>query len=188
MEDKQILALFLARSGEAIEELQRRDGPQCLALARRFLPDERDAQECVNDALLALWHAIPPAQPIPLRPYLYKVVRNQCLKRLEHQAASKRSAYMVAMQELEPYCPAPDCVEDDFSARESYRTLTQHMEAFLSTLSKENRIIFLRRYWFCDSYADIARRVGLREKTVSVRLTRLRKKLRLFLLKKEENE
>ena len=54
MEDKQILALFLARSGEAIEELQRRDGPQCLALARRFLPDERDAQECVNDALLAL--------------------------------------------------------------------------------------------------------------------------------------
>ena len=59
------------------------------------------------------------------------------------------------------------------------------IEAFLDSLSKENRVIFLRRYWFSDPYADIAARVGLTEKNVSVRLTRIRKELREYLLERE---
>ena len=63
--------------------------------------------------------------------------------------------------------------------------MAQTIAAFLDTLTLENRIIFMRRYWFFDSYAQIAQQVGLREKTVSVRLVRIRKQLRQYLLEKE---
>lgn len=84
------------------------------------------------------------------------------------------------MQELESCLSAPDSVEDMVQVQE----LTHLIESFLETLDIENRVIFLRRYWFCDSYAEIAARVGLREKTVSVRLVRLRRKLKLILQEK----
>jgi RNA polymerase sigma-70 factor (ECF subfamily) len=59
------------------------------------------------------------------------------------------------------------------------------IEDFLETLTVENRVIFMRRYWFSDSYEMIARRVGITEKNVSVRLTRMRKQLRNFLIERE---
>ena len=55
------------------------------------------------------------------------------------------------------------------------------LERFLDGQTQENRVIFLRRYWFADSIQQIARRVGLRENTVSVRLNRLRRDLREYL-------
>lgn len=137
-----------------------------------------DAEECVNDAYLAVWNAIPPATPNPLAPFVCRIVRNLSLKRYSYNSAAKRnSMYDVAMGELEDCLASSADVAEAFEARE----LARFMEAFLDQLSQENRVIFLRRYWFSDSYADIARQVGLTEKNVSVRLVRMREKLRNFL-------
>ena len=65
------------------------------------------------------------------------------------------------------------------------RELTHAIEDFLDTLTRENRVIFMRRYWFCDSCRDIAGQVGLTEKTVTVRLTRIRRKLKDYLTERE---
>ena len=43
----------------------------------------------------------------------------------------------------------------------------------------------MRRYWFSDTYKDIADRVGITEKMVSMRLTRIRKQMREYLMKRE---
>ena len=43
----------------------------------------------------------------------------------------------------------------------------------------------MRRYWFSDTYNDIADRVGITEKMVSMRLTRIRKQMREYLVKRE---
>ena len=64
------------------------------------------------------------------------------------------------------------------------RELARSIEGFLDTLTAENRVIFLRRYWFADSCRDIANLMGLSEKAVSVRLVRIRQKMRQYLLKK----
>ena len=48
---------------------------------------------------------------------------------------------------------------------------------------EENRIIFLRRHWFGDSVHDLAKTVGLTENTLTVRLSRLRGKLKDHLMK-----
>ena len=181
MVDEKIIELFFERSEQAIKEVDTKYGRVCHNISYNILSDRMDAEECVNDAYLGAWNAIPPARPNPLLTYLCKIVRNLSLKRYYMKEAIKRnSTYDVAMEELEAYLSSPNTVEAEVEAKE----LTRIIEGFLDTLSVENRVIFLRRYWFSDTYSDIAQRVGLTEKNVSVRLTRTRSKMREYLLER----
>lgn len=182
MEDDQIIELLFARSEQAIRELDLKYGSVCHKLSCNILNNRQDAEECVNDAYLGAWNAIPPAKPDPLLAYLCKIVRNLSLKCYHRKEAAKRnSTYDVSIQELEGCLSCPDTVETEMDAR----ALTGIIEDFLDTLTQENRVIFMRRHWFADSYTDIAARVGRTEKTVSVRLTRLRKQLKQYLMERE---
>ena len=142
----------------------------------------KDAEECVNDAYLGAWNAIPPARPNPLLSYLVKIVRNISLKIYWRKEAAKRSShYTIALEEIEACIAAPNTVEAEIEAKE----LARIIEAFLDTLTTENRVIFMRRYWFSDSYEDIAEFMGLSEKNISVRLTRIREKMKQYLIERE---
>lgn len=181
MEDEAIVALLWNRSPQAIEELDKKYGKLCHKLANNIVNSREDAEECVNDAYLGVWNAIPPARPHPLRAYLVKVVRNVAWKVCERRQAAKRSGCTVALEELEGCLTDGKTVEDEVEARE----LARLIEAFLDTLTAKERVIFMRRYGFLDSYGEIARRVGISEKNVSVRLSRMRRKLRDYLGEQE---
>lgn len=181
MDDEKIIALFFRRSEQALKQLDIKYGKICHTLSYNILNDRQDAEECVNDAYLGAWNAIPPTKPNPLQAYICKIVRNISLKLYYRKKAAKRnSIYEIAMQELEAYLPAPNTVETEIDARELARTI----ESFLDTLNEENCVIFMRRYWFSDTYAEIAQRVGISEKNVSVRLTRIRKQLKEYLIER----
>lgn len=60
MDDIKIIDLFFARSELAIEALDGKYGAICHNLSRSILKDQQDAEECVNDAYLGVWNAIPP--------------------------------------------------------------------------------------------------------------------------------
>lgn len=98
-----------------------------------------------------------------------------------NEAAKRKSVCEVAMQEMEAYLPAQNTVESEIEAKE----LAAIIDAFLDTLSVENRIIFMRRYAYFDTYAEIANRVGLSEKNVSVRLARIRRKMKKHLMERK---
>ena len=181
MEDEAMVALLWNRSPQAIEELDKKYGKLCHKLANNIVNSREDAEECVNDAYLGVWNAIPPARPHPLRAYLVKVVRNVAWKVCERRQAAKRSGCTVALEELEGCLTDGKTVEDEVEAKE----LAQLIEAFLDTLTAKERVIFMRRYGFLDSYGEIARRVGISEKNVSVRLSRMRRKLRDYLGEQE---
>lgn len=182
MNDERIIELFFERSEQAINELDKKYGRVCYSVSHNILNNWQDAEECVNDAYLGAWHAIPPAKPNPLLAFVCKIVRNVSLKRCERNTAVKRNSYYdAAMEELEDCLASTTTIENEIADRE----LTEIIESFLDSLSKENRVIFLRRYWFSDTYTDIAKQVGLTEKNVSVRLTRIRKELRKYLLERE---
>jgi RNA polymerase sigma factor (sigma-70 family) len=138
--------------------------------------------ECVNDAYLGAWNAIPPVRPNPLLSYIVKIVRNISLKIYWRKEAAKRSGhYTIALEEIEGYIADQKTVEDEIEARELARIIGE----FLDTLTLENRVIFMRRYWFSDSYKDIAEFMGLSEKNISVRLTRIREKMKQYLIERE---
>lgn len=97
MEDGQIIQLFFERSERAIRELERKYGGLCRSIAGKILNDREDAEECVNDALLAVWNAIPPNRPDMLQPYLCRIVRNLSLKKIPFQyRAEKKPAVRCA--------------------------------------------------------------------------------------------
>jgi RNA polymerase sigma-70 factor (ECF subfamily) len=179
MDDKKIIALLWDRAEGAIDALAAKFGKRLLRTAQNILGDARDAEEAVSDTYLALWNAIPPANPDPLAPYVYRTGRNIALKRLRHDGAQKReSRYDLSLDELANCLPGED-PEHILDAR----ALGQAMDAFLARERAENRYIFLRRYWYGDSVQEIAAALHIRENVVSVRLNRLRCKLRDYLVK-----
>lgn len=182
IQDDEIIKLFFERSEQAIRELETKYGHACFKLSYNILGNRQDAEECVNDAFFGVWNAIPPAKPDPLSSFVLKVVRNLSLKKYWKDRAKKRnSTYTVSIHEVEVFLETPNTTESAIDARE----LAKMLEVFLDTQTTENRVIFMRRYWFSDSYKDISEQVGLSEKVVSVRLTRIRKKLRDFLISRE---
>ena len=181
MTDERIIELFFEKSEQAINELDQKYGKICRSVAYGVLGNQQDAEECVNDAYLGVWNAIPPANPSHLLAFACKIVKNISLKRHEKNTAVKRnSIHDVSISELEECLASSSTVEEKIEEQE----LTKIIEEFLNSLSKENRVIFLRRYWFLDTYADISERVGITEKNVSVRLSRIRKELRKYLIKR----
>lgn len=181
MDDNTIIHLFFSRSEDAITELDKRYGEGCRRLSSRILTDKRDAEECVNDAYLGVWNSVPPARPNPLAAFLYKIVRNLSLKRYRDLTRARRNTgCTAAAEELYDICGDGDPVADEVGMRE----LERFLNAFIQQLPRENRVIFLRRYWFMDAYSDIAKLTGLSEKNVSVRLTRIRKQLKQYLTEK----
>ena len=178
--DNEIIALFFNRSPNAIKELSDKYEKDCNNLSYRILKNDCDAQECVNDSYLAVWNTVPPNRPNPLKTYLLKIVRNISLSKYKHNTARKRNSYYDAsLEELENVICGNNSVEIQVEKSE----LTGYINKFLDSLSKEDRVIFVKRYWFCEPYSAISSATGLSEKNVSVRLTRLRKNLKRFLEK-----
>ena len=182
IDDEKIIELFFARSEQGIQELDHKYGKICHNLSYNIVNSRQDAEECVNDAYLGAWNAIPPVRPNPLSSYIAKIVRNISLKIYWKKEAAKRSGcYTVALEEIEACVADQNTVEDEIGAKE----LAHIIGEFLDTLTIENRVIFMRRYWFSDSYKDIAEFVGLSEKNISVRLTRIRQKMKSYLAERE---
>ena len=180
MQDSKIIDLFFERSEQAITELSLKYDKLCKKISINILGNEEDALECINDSYLGVWNTIPPQRPDNLKYYLCRIVRNNALKKYHSNTAVKRNShYDVALQELE------ECLCDENSIdRELFSAeITRLIDSFLSLQKQENRIIFTRRYFFGDSIADIALRMGMKENNISVRLTRLRTSLRNHLEK-----
>ena len=179
MDDKYIVQLLWERSQDAIPALTQRFGGRLQRTAMNILGNREDAEEAVNDTYLALWDAIPPERPDPLEGYVYRTGRNVALKKLRFQSAQKRSnGYDLSMDELSQILPG-ESMDDLLDAR----ALGQALNRFLGTLSKSDRILFLRRYWFGDRVKDLARQRFTTENALSVRLSRLRQKCKDYLIK-----
>ena len=180
LKDHEIVELFFARAEQAITELILKYGAAVRNVASNILNNPQDIEECQNDTYLHVWNRIPPIRPEHLGAYVCRIARNVCLKRYHANTAQKRNShYDVALEELEATIPALSTVETDFDARE----LTQYLNAFLKKLSREDRYLFMRRYWYGDGISEIAKNLGFSAHTASVRLFRLRQKLQTYLQK-----
>lgn len=148
MEDAQIIELFFARSEDAISELDMKYGKLCHKLADNILASAQDAEECVNDAYLSTWNAIPPQRPESLPAFVGTLVRRCSITRYRANTAMKRNShYDMCMEELE--------------------------------------MLFMRRYWYADSFAEIGKLLGITEGNARLRLTRMRKQLKTYLTEQE---
>ena len=174
--DGDIVELYFARSEEAIAESERKYGKTCHAVAYNILCDHGDAEECVNDTWLRAWNAIPPDRPIRLGAYLCTITRRLALTRYERKHAARRFAGVESSLEELSECIPENClsVADEVIIRMA-------INGFLASLPTRTRMIFMRKYWYMDSVADIAEAFGMSETAVKASLRRTREKFRKWL-------
>lgn len=180
LEDSKIIDLFYARSEQAIMELSTKYGAVCNKVARNILNNTLDAEECVNDAYLGAWNTIPPQKPSPLLTYICRIVRNLSVMKYHANTAIKRNSfYDIALDELEECLASHVTIEAELTAKE----FSAALDGFLDTLDQENRVMFVRRYWYSDSISEIAERFHMSNNYAAVRLSRTREKLKNYLKK-----
>ena len=179
MEDTKIIALFWERNELAILETDKAYGRKLNMLSNRILNNYEDAQECVSDTYMETWNSIPPKRPTYFYAFLAAICRNLSLNKLDWKLAAKRRAEIVALtQEME------NCIPDTLQEIEAdRRELKRVLEAFLESLPRESRLIFLRRYLYVDTISEIAARYGISQSKVKTQLHRIRSKLRIYLEK-----
>lgn len=185
MTDEEILMLYQKRSEDAIVRTEEKYGRLCFHIAGNILRDRRDLEECVWDTWLAMWNTIPPKVPNPFRTYLCRVAKNLSLKKREYNMAKKRKTeWEISLDELDGCIAARGDVLDELEKKQ----LTETVMQFLGELPKEKRILFLRRYWLCDSIKELAKDYGISQTGISMRLARIRKELKKHLEKEGYDE
>lgn len=178
MEDGQIIELYWNRDQRAIRETDGKYGRLLHSIAWNLLQSREDSEECVNDTYLRAWEAIPPARPGAFRTWLGRITRNLSLDRWKRRGAEKRGGGAeVLLGELE------DCLPGTAGRSVEEQELAELLSAFLRGLSREGRAMFLRRYWYGQSVAEIAGDLSCGEGKVKSSLFRSRKALREFLEK-----
>ncbi len=181
MNDREIIDLFLERSEDAVKQVSADYGERLRRIALGVTGDPGIAEECVNDAYLGCWNAIPPARPKPLVSFVCRIVRNISINR----AASKgfrqwKSNYEGCLEELEYLIPGGNDVEQSMDEKQ----LSACIDEFLHKQNEISRMIFVRRFYFMDSCEDIAEASGLSSGAVRTRLSRVKADLKTFLERK----
>lgn len=173
MEDKLIVDLYWERNESAIVHTEQKYGSMMHATSKSIVGNNEDAEECCNDAYLAAWNSMPENRPTYLGGYMAKIIRNISLNRYDRNHAAKRHGVQVMFEELE------ECLGDWETPEDQYEAgcLRDVLNQFLAGLEEEKRVIFLRRYFYTDSIADIAERMQISEGKVKSVLFRLRGKL-----------
>ena len=181
IEDEIIIDRYIVRDEKAISYTADKYGKQLVAIANRICDDLDIAEECENDTYLRAWNSIPPHEP---RGYFFtflaKITRNLALDRYKESNRLKRSATIVELTgELSEIIAG----NDDTTANAESEELKNYINSFLRTLHKEKRNVFIRRYWYMDSVAEIADRYGISEGKVKTILFRVRNGLKQYLKK-----
>lgn len=179
MLDSQIVQLYWDRDERAIPETAAAYGGYCFTIAHNILDSTQDAEECVNDTWLRAWNAIPPHRPSVLSAFLGRITRNLALQLFRRDHARKRGGGEIDLvfEELSECVSGSESAEQSVNERELMRAINE----FLAGQSAKKRKIFVRRYWYADSIAQIARRMHMSENSVSVTLHRMRAALRAYL-------
>lgn len=179
MDDNTIMDLYWNRSETAISESAVKYGSYCYSIAYNILTNNEDAEESVSDTWLAAWNAMPPRRPSVLSTFLGKITRHLSIDRWRERHAAKRGGgeIILALEELEGCVSGGEDPEQALRRKELRRCLNRFVEA----LSETERKVFLCRYWYLDSTAEVADHMGFSESKVKSMLMRTRGKLRAEL-------
>lgn len=179
MEDIQIVELYWHRNEKAIAETSAKYGRSLHGISMGILRNGEDCKECVNDTYMNAWNSMPPQKPESLFAFLGRIVRNLSINLYTKNHAKKRggSGIELLLSELS------DCVPDNSNVENTVETaeLGRYISEWLLSIEKSDRVLFMRRYWFCEAVKEIAFSQKLSENQLAGKLFRLRGSLKRYL-------
>lgn len=175
MEDSQIIKLYWSRDEAAPQETNTKYGRMLNAISYNILSNHEDCEECLNDTYCKAWNAMPPKKPNSLAAYLGRIVRNLSINRWhEHRAQKRYNGAELMLSELSDCVPSTNNVENSIETKE----LSEVISNWLCKLTLDDRVLFLRRYWFGDSVNKLAEECGTTPNKLAGRMYRLRQSLK----------
>lgn len=179
MNDEEILDLYFARQERAVEETAKKYGDYCRSVAGSILRDAQDVEEVLSETWFRAWSVIPPQRPKVMKLFLAKITRNLSFSLWRKSTAEKRGRgeLDLVLEELGNCLASGGSIDDHLNEQE----LIGQIQSFLNTLSRRDRNIFLRRYFFVEESEQIAKRYGMKTAAVQQGLSRTRKKLKNHL-------
>lgn len=184
VEDKNIVDLYWNRKDSAIVETSEKYGSYLFKISFNILYSKEDSEECVNDTYLKAWNSIPPTRPKLLKAFLGKITRNLSIDLYRKNRTKGRSGEVeIAIEELEGVIPSG---EDIFKTLDE-KYLVEKINEFLESINRQDRKIFLLRYFYLHSSKDIEKLTDIKVSTINTILYRTRNKLRKQLEKEGIN-
>lgn len=184
VEDKNIVDLYWNRKDSAIVETSEKYGSYLFKISFNILYSKEDSEECVNDTYLKAWNSIPPNRPKLLKAFLGKITRNLSIDLYRKNRTKGRSGEVeIAIEELEGVIPSS---EDIFKTLDE-KYLVEKINEFLESINRQDRKIFLLRYFYLHSSKDIEKLTDIKVSTINTILYRTRNKLRKQLEKEGIN-
>lgn len=179
MEDASIVDLYWNRDEAAVHETEMKYQNYLMKIATNILYCEEDSMESVNDTYMKAWNSMPSHRPSILSTYLGKITRQISIDifRKRNSAKRKDSQYALSLNELEECCSGGNTVEEQVELHE----LAASINNYLWSLSEETRGIFLCRYYYMDSIAEIAAYCSVSQSKVKSMLFRTRNGLKKHL-------
>lgn len=177
MEDSVITEFLYNRSEKGLSALHKKHFRLMLRIAGSILSSPEDAEECVNDALLAVWESIPPEKPEKLLPYVCRITRRKAIDRLRYNTAAMRDPNL--MSELDECVPSGVDVQSAVESAE----LAAALNAWVKTLPEKRRRLFVYRYFSMYTVKDAAKEAGMSVTAATTALMRMRASLRAHLIK-----
>ena len=179
MDDLKIVELYWKRDQSAVSETDIKYGKTLKRISGSILQNPEDSEECVDDTYMKAWDSMPPQRPGKLIAYLGRITRNISINRWHEKHAAKRGGTDMIITELTDCIPSSKSIETEIEAKE----LTAVITGWLNVLSREERILFLRRYWFGISLNDLAVECSTTPNKLAGRMFRLRESLKTALEK-----
>ncbi len=176
LEDEKIIELYWNRNERAIEETDKKYGKYLYTIAYNIIHDNLDCEECLNDTYLGTWNRIPPQRPSAFQVFLSKIMRNIAVDKYRKNRTSKNipSELVVSLAELDNCMESSPSVEEEYAIKETIKILNN----YLREIDEEDEFMFVCRYYYADYLSDIAKMLGVSEKTVYRALVRMRSELR----------
>ena len=176
MNDDVLVREILNRNEAGLASAKTQYGAYCLYIANNVLHSEQDAEECLNDALLAAWNRIPPHEPVSLKAFLSKLIRDIAISRFRESHAAKRGSGTLTevLDDLAETIPSSFSVDEEVEAN----ALSALIEGWLRAQKRDERVLFIRRYYYGESVKSLAAACGCSQQKMAQIMLRLRRSLK----------
>jgi RNA polymerase sigma-70 factor (ECF subfamily) len=178
--EEDVVTRSACRDLAAFEQLVRKYQPYAFSLAMKFLCDEAEASDVVQDSFLRVWKNIDRYDPKQkFTTWLYKIVVNLCVDRFR---ALKRSRSIFLSRDRDPVmADLPD--ERDWETMRSQEQLADIIRTLSGRLSPKQRTVFTLRDLQDLTVKEVVEITGLSIGSVKTNLHYARKSIRDVLVR-----